>query len=307
MLLVDGMNSPLEDPLIQNSNCLTLDESNDYKVVSRSYPKFFHYNDPAAPQIDWNSAVVTEKMDGSLAILYGYHGKWHVGSKYSPDGSDEVVMSLDEDKIYYYANRPCYNAWRFFSDDVLKEKQGCAFIGKDDSQPENPNQNAKEKKANNTPDQTTGNTKPKTIHFSALFWKYFHQNGYNLPPVDCGLVFLFDLCSPEQKLIISQGATRQKNVNLILHGIIDQTTIQESEDFLLIAEKFGFNYAPNLSKQQIESLVSCPIKTQKPFPNLQDCVKWSKLIDPSISEGFVVRDKHFNRIKIISPQYTALR
>jgi hypothetical protein len=53
--------------------------------------------------------IQLEKVDGSLAILYYFNGNWEVASEETPDGSDEVIQLLTEDKLYYYSKRPCYN------------------------------------------------------------------------------------------------------------------------------------------------------------------------------------------------------
>ena len=50
-------------------------------------------------------------MDGALAIVFWYNGKWQVASEETPDGSDEVIQLLTEDKLYYYSKRPCYNGF----------------------------------------------------------------------------------------------------------------------------------------------------------------------------------------------------
>jgi len=46
-------------------------DTNTNKVVSRPFRKFFNYGQPGCPEIDMSAqAIVTDKMDGSLGILY---------------------------------------------------------------------------------------------------------------------------------------------------------------------------------------------------------------------------------------------
>lgn len=51
-------------------------EESSLRVVARPFPKFFNYGQPEAGELDLNAgAVVTDKLDGSLGILYpGDHG-----------------------------------------------------------------------------------------------------------------------------------------------------------------------------------------------------------------------------------------
>ena len=43
MLLCDGMNSPLEEKIVQQGHQLILDESQGYKVVAKGYEVYFSH------------------------------------------------------------------------------------------------------------------------------------------------------------------------------------------------------------------------------------------------------------------------
>jgi hypothetical protein len=51
--------------------------------------------------------------------VYWYKDEWQVASEESAAGDDEVITQFTEDKLYYYSKRPCYNAWKFFNDEML--------------------------------------------------------------------------------------------------------------------------------------------------------------------------------------------
>lgn len=87
----DQLNSPMGDPLVQQCRGLILDEANDWAVVSYPYDKFFNYGEGHAKEIDWSSARVYEKLDGSLMTLYPYQGTWHVSSSGLPDASGSMM------------------------------------------------------------------------------------------------------------------------------------------------------------------------------------------------------------------------
>lgn len=89
-LKYDQINSPMGEPLVQQCRGLILDEANDWHIVARPFDKFFNYGEGHAKPIDWSTARVQEKLDGSLMILYHYDGQWHVASSGMPDARGEV-------------------------------------------------------------------------------------------------------------------------------------------------------------------------------------------------------------------------
>ena len=55
-------------------------EDGKYECVCRAFDKFGNYGESYTPEIDWNSAVVEEKADGSLLKLFHHNGNWHVAT-----------------------------------------------------------------------------------------------------------------------------------------------------------------------------------------------------------------------------------
>lgn len=79
------IDSPMDDPMVQECRGVILDEANHWAVVARPFDKFFNYGEGHAAEIDWTTAKVQEKLDGSLCILYHYAGRWHVATSGTPD------------------------------------------------------------------------------------------------------------------------------------------------------------------------------------------------------------------------------
>lgn len=78
-------------PIVRESRGIILDSANNWKVVARPFDRFFNWGEEVFNnQFDFNSFVAQEKIDGSLMILYHYHGKWHVATKGSPDAGGNV-------------------------------------------------------------------------------------------------------------------------------------------------------------------------------------------------------------------------
>ena len=82
--------SPMGEKIVQECRGIILDESKNWSVVSYPYNKFFNHGEGHAAPIDWASARVFEKVDGSLMTLYWYDNQWQVASSGSPDAGGEV-------------------------------------------------------------------------------------------------------------------------------------------------------------------------------------------------------------------------
>jgi tRNA splicing ligase len=52
--------------VVQECRGLILDESANWRIVAFPYTKFFNYGEEHAASIDWSTACVQEKLDGSL-------------------------------------------------------------------------------------------------------------------------------------------------------------------------------------------------------------------------------------------------
>jgi hypothetical protein len=89
----DQQASPFEEPLVRECRGIILDESKNWDVVSRAFDKFFNHGEPHAAPVDWATAAVQEKVDGSLCVVYAYDGLWHVATTGSPDASGNVHES----------------------------------------------------------------------------------------------------------------------------------------------------------------------------------------------------------------------
>lgn len=82
--------SPMAERIVQECRGLILDEANNWAVVSRSFDKFFNHGEGHAAAIDWSTARVQEKLDGSLCVLYNYKGEWCVQTSGHPDAGGQV-------------------------------------------------------------------------------------------------------------------------------------------------------------------------------------------------------------------------
>jgi hypothetical protein len=89
-LSYDQIESPSGSELVGDCRGLILDSSTDWDVVAYPFRRFANYGEDWASPIDWESARFTEKLDGSLMIVWFYDDQWQVSTKGSPDASGAV-------------------------------------------------------------------------------------------------------------------------------------------------------------------------------------------------------------------------
>lgn len=69
-------------------------ELDTWNVAARSFNKFFNYEETNAVEVhkvfDWNSLLVSEKVDGSLILVFHYNNEWQIASRGMPDAGGPV-------------------------------------------------------------------------------------------------------------------------------------------------------------------------------------------------------------------------
>ncbi|CBN54848.1 MULTISPECIES: T4 RnlA family RNA ligase [Kamptonema] len=206
--------SPLGEKIVQQCRGIILDSSQDWQIISYPYNKFFNYGEIHATPIDWSSAKVYEKLDGSLTVIYFYDGEWRVQTSGTPDASGEV--------------------------------NGFGFT------------------------------------FAELFWKVWNELGYQLPQ-ETEQCFIFELMTPYNRIVV-----QQKDNQIILHGVRNIQTLLESDPSIW-TEKYGWELVASY-----------------PLTSWTEVIKAAEHLDPMNSEGYIICDGNFNRVKVKSPQYVAI-
>lgn len=92
LLKYDQRLSPLNEPIVQDCRGVIIDEQKNWEVVAMAFRRFFNYKEAGAAEIDWSTALVQEKLDGSLLLLYPYAGGWHVATSGMPDGAGSTKI-----------------------------------------------------------------------------------------------------------------------------------------------------------------------------------------------------------------------
>ena len=85
-----GIEADFSDPLVCEARGIIIDIVHQ-DVLCRPFDKFFNVQEQYAADIDWNSARVLEKIDGSLIKLYWYNGEWVFATSSTCDAAEASV------------------------------------------------------------------------------------------------------------------------------------------------------------------------------------------------------------------------
>ena len=74
------IDSDFNEEICREARGLILDARDDFKVVRYAFKKFFNLDEGYADSIDWDTAVATEKIDGSIMSAWYARGEWHLST-----------------------------------------------------------------------------------------------------------------------------------------------------------------------------------------------------------------------------------
>ena len=75
-------------------------EEGTWKVVRFAFEKFFNLGESFAAKIDWDSAVGTEKLDGSIISVFYYDGKWRIATNSTIDAFKAEIAGVGPYKTF---------------------------------------------------------------------------------------------------------------------------------------------------------------------------------------------------------------
>lgn len=89
-------------PLCRECRGIILDELNNFKPMCVPFYKFFNFGEPHADEIDWDSAEVQEKVDGSLCkIWYGRDGELVFSTNGTIYADKAECINIYEDNVTF--------------------------------------------------------------------------------------------------------------------------------------------------------------------------------------------------------------
>ena len=92
LLKYDQINSDFNEEIVRECRGLVIDK-HTLEPVALSFYKFFNVQEPLADKIDWNTATVQEKVDGSKLLVWfdTYTRNWRVSTSGMLDARDAKV------------------------------------------------------------------------------------------------------------------------------------------------------------------------------------------------------------------------
>ena len=75
-----------------------------YECVCRAFDKFGNYGEKYADEIDWSSAQVQEKVDGSLIKVFYHNGSWHIATNGTINAYNCIVYKEDKETNKTYGS-----------------------------------------------------------------------------------------------------------------------------------------------------------------------------------------------------------
>lgn len=107
LLKYNQLSSDFSLPIVRECRGVIFYDNEDgtYECVCRAFDKFGNYGESYVPDIDWNSAVVEEKVDGSLIKLYYHNGQWHIATNGTINAFKAEIndMGLNFGDLFYEA------------------------------------------------------------------------------------------------------------------------------------------------------------------------------------------------------------
>jgi len=114
--------SNMSNPIVQEARGLILDMKNDWKIISFPFKKFFNAGEPQAVDIDWSTARVWEKLDGSCSVLYNFENEWIMHTLGTVEGEGDVhTDELSSDGFSGTFNDLFFKTWdKVYGREMLK-------------------------------------------------------------------------------------------------------------------------------------------------------------------------------------------
>ena len=88
------ISSDFNEQICKEARGLILDGTDGFKVVRLAFTKFFNIDEPFAAHIDWNTAVATEKIDGSIMSVWYARGQWHISTNGTIDAFKAPIAGV---------------------------------------------------------------------------------------------------------------------------------------------------------------------------------------------------------------------
>ncbi len=89
------IDSPKTAPIVRMARGIVL-EKDTWNIVSYPFYRFFNFEEVLEERnkFNWDNAVSTEKVDGSLISLFQYNNKWYIATRSMIGGENRITSNL---------------------------------------------------------------------------------------------------------------------------------------------------------------------------------------------------------------------
>jgi hypothetical protein len=121
--------SDFTSPLVRDCRGVIFDEEDSYRPVCVPFFKFGNYGEPYVPEIDWGTARVQEKIDGSLIKLWHDRGGWRTSTNSAIDARNAASQNAYSEE---FTGRTFYDlfweAWENANGQLDRLDKGCTYL-----------------------------------------------------------------------------------------------------------------------------------------------------------------------------------
>ena len=110
-----GIEADFRIDVVRECRGIILDETDNYNPVCVPFFKFGNYGEPYADDIDWNTARVQEKIDGSLIKVWNYKGEWRISTN-NTINAETAKTNNNDDTFLNVFNRAWSQTGKQFSE-----------------------------------------------------------------------------------------------------------------------------------------------------------------------------------------------
>ena len=94
MFSYDQISSDFNEPIVREARGIIFRKTEWRNPVCWAFNKFGNYGESYVPDIDWNTAFVTEKVDGSLIKVWYDRDEWHVSTNGTIDAAKAELSDI---------------------------------------------------------------------------------------------------------------------------------------------------------------------------------------------------------------------
>ena len=117
MFKYNQISSDFSNPMVREARGIIFRKDDFSHPVCWPFMKFGNFSESYAPEIDWSTAFVSEKVDGSLIKVWFDEGHWHVSTNGTIDAFKAELGDIRMPNFgTYFNNTVCDKYYRYFED-----------------------------------------------------------------------------------------------------------------------------------------------------------------------------------------------